>query len=138
MNDLVQEKEKIISSMVQVDAQLACLGRRSAGRAELIRQKAILLYELKQVKRKLQDSWDAARLHPDKDCPITDHALVRWLERKHRISTHRLKATMLCEPLRAALASNTKYWSDGDVVFVIDRGAVQTVIPVSNLGEVAA
>ncbi len=138
MDELVQEKERIISSIMQVDAQLACLNKRSPGRAELIKQKSILVFELKKVKRTLQGAWGRSNKSQDNECPITDHALVRWLERKHRIDTHGLKASMLCESLRSAITSNQKYWSDGDVVFVIDNGMVQTVIPVTNLREIAA
>ncbi len=123
---------------MEVDAQLAMTAKRSPARAEFIKQKAILLYELKAVKRKLQDSWDKERRFADKECPVTDHALVRWLERKHQIDTHGLKAKMLCDSLRSAITSNQKYWSDGEVVFVIDEGIVRTVIPVTHLEEIAA
>lgn len=138
MSTLAEEKERIVSSMRQIDGQLAGLPRRCAERPELIKQKAILMCELEKVKKEMRVEWDEKRNAFNRECPITDHALVRWLERKLGVNIERLRAAMLCDSLRAALQSEHKYWSDGEVVFVLDRGLVVTVIPVNTLGKAAA
>lgn len=131
MSELFRERSKLVKSMMQIDAELSGLRKSAPKRAELVRQKQRLIMEMQNLKiAKVAD------YAPNET--ITDHAVLRWLERKHGINIKRIRDLMLTDEVREAIDENQpqrRYWSDGDVVFVIEHGAVQTVIPVNALVE---
>jgi hypothetical protein len=133
MDDIRKERAIVLKSLTTVERQLASINRKHPERAALLRQKERLLDELRDLKRKTARhfKFDGAEL-------ISDHAVVRWLERKCGIDMNRLRSLIVTEPLKFAIDSADKYWSDGEVVFVIEHGAVQTVIPVNQLNETMA
>lgn len=124
VNDLQREKRNIGRMIHQIDMKLGLHRRNSPERKELMQQKVVLLAQHGALKERLAGPVDSG--------VISDHALVRWLERKHGIDTRRLKEIMFTDSLSMAINDGLGYYSDGEVVYVIKDGAVQTVIRVEN------
>jgi hypothetical protein len=131
MSEINVERELIVSSMMKIDSELAGLKRNSPQRQQLVRQKIRLVQELRDLRIKSYPYGDPKEI-------ITDHAVLRWLERKHGINVAVIRETILTPMLRKAVENQKPYktyYSDGDVVFVIDRGAIQTVVEIGCESE---
>jgi hypothetical protein len=135
--DLETVRQRIVSQMTDIDRELSRMRRNDPLRYGIISQKGLLLRQLREqnlriaeMKRKGSESSAAPQKYE-----VSDHALVRWLERKHGIDMDRLRSLLLSQEVKSALASEQKYWSDGRVVYVMKDGVVVTVISVAELPE---
>lgn len=72
---------------------------------------------------------DTFKLSPEKlRKAVSDHALVRWIERVHDFSLDEFRQAIVDRDVYAALKSGaTRYTCDG-VEYVMDRGRIITVI----------
>jgi hypothetical protein len=68
------------------------------------------------------------KLDPRHHVRVTDHALVRWLERVHGIDVEALRRKMLDEALRSAFAAGAVRVKRGSVRFLGEQGVIKTVI----------
>lgn len=132
LDELERGRARIIEQMGEIDKKLSRMVRCSPGRADLIDQKGLLLRQLREQKLRIA----AAKASPQPgtvECRVSDHALVRWLERRHGIDVDRLKAMILTDGLRTAIRAKQGHWSDGRVVYAISDCTVVTVLPMTNL-----
>ena len=129
-------RAKIRAELSEVEGRLAGTLRTSSHRAALLERKDLLLRNLREqnlrIKRAKQEIVREAR----ERSPITDHALVRWLERKHGLDTDRLRDAILTDALRAALDAN-RWHDDGELTYVISDRVVVTIFPTpkAQVGE---
>ena len=124
-NNYIEEKKRLIAEGSAIDARLSLLKRKSPGRAELVARKHEITARLSVLKAE-------ARLSYNEDT-ISNHALIRWLERRHGIDVKRLKRAMMTDGLSAALLAGDRFWTDGNFIFVIQCGQVKTVIPFTQV-----
>lgn len=137
INELYARKNSILRDTGEVDLELAGgSGYRSIReRSMLISRKYQLLDQLRETNSKIHQAKQERARHaaPGMRHPVTDHALVRWLERKHGLDMSSLREQLLTPEIREALKDPTQtYWSDGELVYILGNGAVVTVIPVSE------
>jgi len=119
----------------------------------MVKKKGALLLRAGQLKREVQDAVrklaeDRARAMvkvagggagaEDSALLVTDHALVRWLERKHGMDIVRMKMDMYADMVVAREKGMAKATSNGGVqvgadgvVYVVDplRGVIVTCYP---------
>jgi hypothetical protein len=126
-------RAKIFGELKEVERRLAGTLKTSSYRAELLERKELLLLNLREenlrIKKAKQDIRAARR-----ESPVTDHALVRWLERKHGLDTDRLRDAILTDALRQALDAN-RWHDDGELTYVISDRVVVTVVPTPKAPE---
>ncbi|WP_020474493.1 hypothetical protein [Zavarzinella formosa] len=126
--ELENGRRRIKSKLTEVESWLSGLKKSSSKRQELIELKDSLLVQLREQNIRLEDTRRRLRQTP-RNHAVTDHALVRWLERNHGIDVLGLKDAILTDELQAAIASGQEQWSDGKMLFVLQDGRVITVIP---------
>jgi hypothetical protein len=61
--------------------------------------------------------------------PITDHALLRYLERAKGLDVEAIRREIATPELRAAIAAGAKTYSVENWTYVIEGGAIVTVRP---------
>lgn len=123
-------RESMITQLSDVEYELS--KSRKTYRPALIEKKNLLLRNLREQNLRIKD---AKRKHLDESCadhPITDHAVVRWLERKHGVPIKKLKDAILTDELRGALRQGLDNWSDGEILYFLRKGAVITLIPLDQ------
>lgn len=130
--DLEKIRRQIIVQLEEVERSLPKTKKGSLKREELIERKNILLANLREQKVRLCEARQIRHEMP-RDHPVTDHALIRWLERKHGVDIIELKGMMLTPALQAALASSQERWSDGEMLYVLKDRMVITVLPACGL-----
>lgn len=120
-------RARILQQLSDVEKELGRTKRSSSKRPALIERKELLLRSLREESIRLKECKNVRKESPDH--PITDHALVRWLERKAKIDIQSLKDRILTAELQSALSSGERaHWSDGEMVFVLANSRVITVI----------
>lgn len=62
------------------------------------------------------------------DIQVTDHALVRWLERVKGVDVAALKSELLTDDLVAAARLGAKKYKSGDLIYALNGGKVITVM----------
>jgi hypothetical protein len=128
MMEKLIEKKRITAELSQVDLMLSGMKKNHPQRNAMIRKKTALIADLDMVKDDIAN--DGADI-------ISDHAVLRWLERKHKIDINKIRKTIMTPALENALKSGFNYYSDGEVVYVFHAGRLKTVIPVNKLEQVA-
>jgi hypothetical protein len=88
-------RAKILAELSEVEGRLSGTLRTSTCRAGLLERKNLLLRNLREENLRIKRENMAS--------PITDHALVRWLERKHGLDSDRLRDAILTDALREAM-----------------------------------
>ena len=130
MDDKLRERQQLVAEVQSLDYQLSQLKRSAPSRKGIIERREVLVRQLQAIKAVNHKYYN--------NDVISDHAVLRWLERKHGIDIAKLKKLMLTEPLQEAIKTGGRFWADEDVVFVIEGKRVQTIIPVNELREQAA
>jgi hypothetical protein len=127
---LKETRTKILAELSEVEGRLSGTLRTSSCRAGLIERKNLLLRNLREEKLRIKRANMDIRSHREtrEASPITDHALVRWLERKHGLDTDRLRDAILTDALREALDAN-RWHDDGELTYVISDHVVVTIFP---------
>ncbi len=113
-------RAKILAELSEVEGRLSGTLRTSTCRAGLLERKNLLLRNLREENLRIKRENMAS--------PITDHALVRWLERKHGLDSDRLRDAILTDALREALDAN-RWHDDGELTYVIRDHVVVTIFP---------
>lgn len=132
-------RDRIIAQMRAVDQSLSYCSKKNPRRRELLERKDLLLRNLREQKIRIKEANKSFHDGSYDNHIISDHALVRWLERKHGLDMKELKDRMLTDSLRAALDGPDTYHSDGEMVYVLRGGQVITCIKAQRLpGEAAA
>jgi hypothetical protein len=126
--ELENTRKRIVAQLERVERALSSTIKSSPRCVELLEEKNALLVQLREEKRRLGEAKRVRNQTPPEHV-VTDHALVRWMERKCKVDVQALKDRMMSDGLRAALASKQEYWCDGELVFVLQRGVVLTVYP---------
>jgi hypothetical protein len=121
-------RANILAELSEVEDRLSRTLRTSSCRAELLERKNLLLRNLREENLRIKRENMENRREARKASPITDHALVRWLERKHRVDTDRLRDAILTDALREALDAN-RWHDDGELTHVISDHVVVTIFP---------
>lgn len=121
-------RSDILSKLASVEKQLAGSVKRSSKRQGLLAEKMDLLRLLREQKLRITAAKSSSNRITMKNCPISDHAIIRWLERKHDIAVDKLRSLMLADGLIEALRGGQQYWCDGDYYYMIRDGIVVTVL----------
>lgn len=59
---------------------------------------------------------------------VTDHAILRLLERKYGIDIDKIKQEILCPEVMSALKVGAKKLKHGGMEYILDKGLVITII----------
>jgi hypothetical protein len=121
-------RANILAELSEVEGRLSGTLRTSNCRAELLERKNLLLRNLREENLRIKRENMEIRRQAREASPITDHALVRWLERKHGLDTDRLRDAILTDALREALDAN-RWHDDGELTYVIRDHVVVTIFP---------
>jgi hypothetical protein len=124
-------RAKIRAELSEVESRLSGTLRTSINRAGLLERRDLLLRNLREENLRIKRAKQEVRSEARKRSPITDHALVRWLERKHGLDTDRLRDAILTDALRGALDAN-QWHDDGELTYVISDNVVVTIFPTPN------
>ena len=124
-----------ISKLEHLRAQLAeargehssCMGIQiTAQRKTIAAEKAVKALEA-QV-RSLEE-----KCNTEAPVVVTDHAIVRWLERKYDMDMENVRADILSEGTEAAIKfANTGKITKGDLALVVENRVVVTVKPIAK------
>lgn len=125
---LKEMRAKILTELSEVEGRLSGTLRTSSCRAGLLERKNLLLRNLREENLRIKSEKMEFRRNAREASPITDHALVRWLERKHGLDTDRLRDAILTDALREALDAN-RWHDDGELMYVIRDHVVVTIFP---------
>lgn len=60
---------------------------------------------------------------------ISDHAVCRYMERKHGADFDIVRREMMTPELATALAMDNERHKDGDIEYIIKNGKIVTVVP---------
>lgn len=139
---LRQRRNELALRMQEIDTWLFEVGRRAKTRQDqkvkgqfisekmqLERQLTLLKEQMRQINQRLQDKFvkmKAAAYEDEGSDKVTDHALVRWLERRHGINVAEMKAALHREAMEALskgvarpkLGTNSVRATLGEMVFV--------------------
>jgi hypothetical protein len=126
--ELEKTRQRIVEQLTGVEKDLSSTMKTSPRRIGLLEQKNALLVQLREETLRLKEA-RRVRHETPREHAVTDHALVRWIERKCKVDVQALKDKVLSDGLRAALDSQQDYWCDGELVFVLHDGLVLTVYP---------
>lgn len=77
------------------------------------------------------------RINPEPSLSITDHAIVRFLERRYKIDMDAIRKAILPDQVRAQfeLLGNGRFPIDEELCVVINQGRVVTVRPIKQWSE---
>lgn len=137
LNELERVRRRITDQLAEVERQLGGTTKKSPKRLPLLMSQGALLSQLQEQKRQIMEA-KRVKLTASRDHEVTDHALVRWLERKRGVDVQALKDQVLTDGLRAALVVGQDCWSDGSMTYVLRDGMVVTIYETFGVGEEVA
>lgn len=149
IDELRDEREDVIAEIVQIDGWLATHDKWSSNtyerqerRAKIVR-KAHLQEKSQKLKRQMQKTASNGKiaaivtntLHPadvrrigELDVKVTDHALVRWMQRKHGIDTDAMKKDMYKEVMSATVGTRAMLACSGNGLKVLGEDGMTYIV----------
>lgn len=137
-NKLIQERREVVLAIDDLEAWFRQQKKRSGGwkfnpeGSEKVKEKDELVRKIKEINLKIKVADDnIMRLREEQTLEdrgadaVTDHAVVRWLERRHGIDVHKVREVIVKEAIKGEISNkiNKKgclYVESGNMVYVVN------------------
>lgn len=134
MNEVYSDEyRKWLDELDKINLTLGTIDKSHPKRADYIRQKIFAEDSLRKAKEARKQIIFVKRgvIESNRD-EVSDHAVIRWLERKHKIDVDKIKAIIYNEMRRGELNSHNQVVY-GDHVFVLSKD--NTIVTVLDLED---